>query len=583
MTRTWQKAKRLFSSIAISSLLLCAPAQAARSAKSTPSSGADAPGCKSCLSQAATLFAADQINQALELLANWSPKCPKTAQLHLLYSTILIREGKNLAEAERQAQLAVAARPDSQAAHLQCAMTLMANGKYQLASQEFRAVTDINPASFEAWSALADLYKRLHEDEEAAKAATRAANLEPSTRAVRLAVLINLKRSGNFVRAKKELQRLLRDGGFGPEFDQSLAEEALQIGSYAEAIEGAERASLAYPNSSEPVRILALAQYLSHQYQASESSASKLLSLSGGNPDGLALKALSMMAQGKTKDGSSFAAQAAAADAHSGLSQVAVGLANSLAGEYAKAQEAWRACAATGPRTSVGERLPETLAHLQLYRFYRQQGALDDAGQEARAISADPRFKSTSLGAQSIVLMLDSPAPQSAQQAARLLKDAVEFGDRAPEVLLAQAYEQFKSGNNDQARRLAEQAAAIEPASSGPITLLAQIAESKGDAEGLTKTLQSGLAAFPYDQGLLCLKSKQMLKENKAPEAIKLLLPLSGDASAPQALFLLGEASEKTGAMSDALKYYKQSAEGLGAEQSLKANAAVKRIETLLK
>lgn len=583
MKSTGQTVKRLLSLVAMSSLMLCTPVQAARSGKSASSGGADDPGCKSCLSQAATLFAANQIKQALELLATWSPKCPKTAQLHLLYSTILIRDGKNLDEAERQALLAVAARPDSQAAHLQCGMTLMANGKYQQASQEFKTVTDINPASFEAWSALADLYKRLHEDDQAAQAATRAANLEPGTKAVRLAVLTNLKRSGNFVRAKKELQRLLHDGGFGPEFDQSLAEEALQLGAYEEAVEGAERASKAYPNSIEPIRILTLAQYLSHQYQPAEKSATNLLSLSAKNPDGLALKALSMMAQGKTKEGSSLAVQALGADPGSGLALVAVGIASSLAGEYAKAVEAWRSCASTGPRTSAGERLPETLAHLQLYRFYRQQGALDEAGQEARAISTDPRFKSSSLGAQSIVLMMDSSRPETTQQAARLLKDASEFGDSVPEVLLAQAYAQFKSANYDQAKRLAEQAATIEPAWSGPANLIAMIADSRGDATEASNAVQRGLSKFPFDQGLICLKGKQLLKADQPQDAVKLLLPLTGEPAAPGALFLLAQAYEKTGETSDALKCYKQSAEGLGTEEAVKANTAAKRLESLSK
>lgn len=580
MKPTGRTVKQLLSLIAMTSLMLCPPAQGARQGKSASPGGADDPGCKSCLSQAATLFAANQLKQAIDLLASWSPKCPKTAQLHLLYSTILIRDGKNLDEAERQASLAVTASPDSQAAHLQCAMTLMANGKYQQASQEFKTVTEINPASFEAWSALTDLYKRLHEDEQAAQAASRAANLEPGTKAVRLAVLTNLKRSGNLVRAKKELQRLLHDGGFGAEFDQSLAEEALQIGAYEEAAEGAERASKAYPNSIEPIRILTLAQYLSHQYQPAEKSATRLLSLSAKNPDGLALKALSLMAQGKTKDGSSLATQALAADPGCGLALVAGGIANSLAGEYAKAVESWKSCASSGPRTSAGERLPETLARMQLYRFYLHQGALDDAGQEARAISTDPRFKSSSLAAQSIVLMLDSSRPEAAQQAARLVKEASEFGDSVPEVLLAQAYLQFKSASYDQARKLAEQAAAIEPASSGSANLIALIADSKGDAAEAENAIKRGLATFPFDQGLICLKGKQLLKGNQANDAINLLLPLTGDPAAPGALFILAEAYEKTGAIADALKCYKQSAEGLGTEDAIKANTAAKRLES---
>lgn len=567
-------AGQALSYIALSFLLALCPADA-KGGKST-GPALDDPGCKNCMSQAANLFASNQIKQALQLLASWTAKCPRNAQLHLLYSTILVREGKDFAGAEREAQLAVAARPDSQAAHLQFGMTLISNQKYQQAASEFKAVTELNPASFEAWSALADLYKRLHEDELASQAAQRAAGLEPGTRTVRLAVLTNLKRSGNFVRAKKELQRLLKEGGFGPEFDEALAEEGLQIGAYDEALEGSTRSSQAYPKSLQPLKIAALAQFLSYQFQAAIDSSEKMLAVAPGNADALALKALALFALNKAEPAMQAAALAEQADA-SGLSLVAAGQARLHAGEYAKAIDSWNSCASTGPRMSAAERLPETLAHINLFRLYHSQGAGEEAIREARSIGADPRFKSASLGAQAVCLFDESSKPEQVAQANKLLKDVSELTPASPELLLAKAAAGLQSGNIEQCQQLAEKAATLEPGFAEATVFLARAGEAKGAwPESL---LQAALGSAPKDPGLLCMKSKLLLKADKFDDAIQLLTPLVQEPAAPTAELLLAQAYEKKGDKQEALKYYKQSLEGLSGDSAQVARSAVKRLE----
>lgn len=581
MIKSERFSRHLLLLAALSFLAGSTPVQGAKSTK-TSSATTDNPGCKACMSQAATLFASDQIKQALELLSTWSAKCPRNAQLHLLYSTILIREGKDFAAAEREAQLAVVARPDSQASHLQYGMTLINNQRYQQAATEFKTVTELNPASYEAWSALADLYKRLHQDSEASAAATRAGNLEPGTRNVRLAVLNNLKRSGNFNKAKRELQRLIKDGGFGPEFDQSLAEEALQIGAYDEAVEGASRASQAYPKSVQPLKLLTLANYLNHQYKATLESSEKLLVVSPGNADALALKALSLFALGKNKDASAAAQQAEAADA-SGLPLVAAGMAKSSAGDYAKALDSWKACASTGPRSSNSERLPEALAHVLQFRFYRQQGATEDAIQEARSMSQDPRFKAASAAAQALCLVEEGNKPEDAVRAEKLLKEAGETGQPQFEALLAQAALEMKSGNYDQARRTTEKATVLEPAAVEPITMLARIAEASGNADEAGRLVQKALDTMQSDPAALCMKARQLLKTGKTDEAIKLVAPLAEEPAAPAALMVLGECYEKKGQTAEAVKYYKQSLDGLGSTSGNVARSAVKRLDSQAK
>ncbi|MBX9686246.1 MAG: hypothetical protein K2X27_06060, partial [Candidatus Obscuribacterales bacterium] len=260
--------KLLALTLTLSSSLSFEDAAGAANSRSRASGKVDETGCRSCVSQAASLFASNQLDRAVASLREWSPKCAKNAQLHLLLSTILIRQGpKFAAEAQKEAALACAAQADNQAAHLQYAMSLFAAENYAQAAAEFENVTNLNPASYEAWSALADLYKRLRRDDDAVKAENKAANLEPGTQAVKLSVLQNLKRSGKIQAARKELKKLLDSNELSPEFEQSLANEALQLGAYDEAIAAGRQVMKAYPNSSGPQNCLFLAEFLKQDYK----------------------------------------------------------------------------------------------------------------------------------------------------------------------------------------------------------------------------------------------------------------------------------------------------------------------------
>src|SRR5207302_503967 len=105
---------------------------------------ADDPGCHKCVSEAASLFARGKSREAVDLLKEWTDRCPHSSQLHLLLSTILMRTNK-LEDAEIEAGKAAAVAPDLVAAHLQYGLTLMANAHHAKAAREFERVTELDP------------------------------------------------------------------------------------------------------------------------------------------------------------------------------------------------------------------------------------------------------------------------------------------------------------------------------------------------------------------------------------------------------------------------------------------------------
>jgi len=273
-------------------------------AKSTRTQGAaaqaqDDPGCRGCVSQAASLFASGKNGAAADLLRSWSGRCPRNAQLHLLLSTVLLRLGPtHAAEAQQAAAEAVKIAPNSIAAHLQYALALMTNESFLKATQEFESVVELDPGSYEGWSSLASLYGQLHEDDRAQVCARKAADLEPSSKTVRLRMLKNLEHSGKTVEARAELKRLVTSGGYGPEFLQELAAEAVSIGANEEAITACSKVIEAYPKSAAPLKLMARAQLNSCDYGGCLETTDKLLAMNANNDEAHALKGLALLKRG---------------------------------------------------------------------------------------------------------------------------------------------------------------------------------------------------------------------------------------------------------------------------------------------
>lgn len=558
----------------------------ARSTKSAAparsASKEDSAACRACVSQAASLFAANQLEKAAGLLRDSSAKCPNNSQLHLMLSTIIVRLGAKGDEALKEAALAVAAAPDSQAAHLQYAMTLQGAEKYTQAAEEFEAVANLNPGSYEAWSSLADVYKRLRQDDDAKNAALKAAALEPGTQAIRLQVLQNLKRSGKQSAAKKELKRLLTESAGAPEFDQSLATEALQLGAYDEALEATGRVLKAYPNSTGALKIQAISYLLKHNYSDAESAAGKLLADKQKGGEALAIRAISRMRMGKGADAEKDVEAAIAQEPASGLVMLADGLRKMSQGDFENATEQLRLASEAGTKGSALDKIPQSLACIALSQLFRKQGLIMESVQEAHSAGTDRRFECDAWALEARALMEDPSRPEGLANASKLAQSAMTVDQSNTDALLSQSLVDLKSGRADSAKKAAEKASQLNPSSSDGFLVLARISLAQGNKAEFEQMIEKGLAVEPKDPELLSEKARLLLSQSKAGEAESLLKTAFAQVvRKPDLTFMLAEACEKSGKQEESLKYYKQSlSQGLTGDSSSQAKAAISRLES---
>jgi tetratricopeptide (TPR) repeat protein len=460
-------------------------------------------------------------------------------------------------------------------------MTLLAADKYAPAAREFETVTNLNPGSYEAWSSLADLYKRLRKDDEAAKAAQKAAVLEPGTQAVKLAVLQNLKRAGRLTQAKRELKKLLQEAQNAPEFEQSLANEALQLGAYDEAIEACNNVIKAYPDSKGPLKCLLLAQYLKRQYAAAETSADKLPG-ADKSAEVLAIRALCRLNQGKQKEAQADLKTASAIDPSSAFVMLADGMLKMGQGDFESAADSLRFASEAYTKGSQADHVPQSLAHLSLARLNRKQGLLQEATTEAHAAGTDKRFSGPAWALEARSLLSDNARADALTAASRLLQQAQAADAEDPETLLAQSFCEMKSGKFDEARKYAGKAAPLAPADGDVNLALAMISEHENNAQAEKQELDKGLQSAANDPELLYVLGSLYLKSNKAADAVPLLKEaMDRRVKGPEICFALAEACEKSGQQGESLKYYKQSlSQGLTGESSNQAKAAINRLES---
>lgn len=550
----------------------------ARSSTKVANDGA----CKACVSQAASLFASNQLDEAVKILRQNSATCPRNAQLHLLLSTILIRQGKSsLPEAEAEAALACSAQADSQAAHLQYANTLLLEEKFAQAATEFEAVSNLNPASYESWSALGDLYKRLHRDDEAKAATEKAAVLEPATQAIRLSVVQNLKKQGRMAQARKELKKLLQAAEGVPEVLQSLAIEAIAVGAFDEALHASEEVIKAYPNSLGPLNGLLIAEFMKHQYKAAEATASKIIEKEK-TADVLAMRGLARLRLGKTTEALTDINSAVQLNSVSGFAMFANGILKLQKGDLEAASEALNSATGADTRGTQTDKIPQALAHLALAQINRKEGLLTESVNEAHAASADKRFQSAALGLESRALLLDRSRPDALTAALKCASDAITADADEPDANLAQAFCDLNSGNFESARKFVNKASAVAPNDSELKLALARLAAHDGNSSLEKQELDNGLKIAENDPELLFELGSLYLKENKAAEALPILKQaVEKRVRGPELCFALAEACEKTGDSAASLKYYKQSlSQGLTGDNSKQAKEAITRLES---
>lgn len=294
----------VFSLILVLTIPLLLPPQAVFAKKkaevepATPVYAKDDPGCRDAVAKAATLFAANKNTEAAELLRSWSSKCMHNAQLHLLLSTILLRLGKTHEEAEAEAKIACQITPNSTAAHMQHALTLMAMEKTSQAKDEFERITEIDPTSYDAWSTLGDLYGRLNQMDKAKACGEKAAILDPQARRAKFRTLHSLLTTGKADALKNEIGRLLSSDIDPPEYFDQLATEALSVGAYSEAVQAANKALDKYPKSTSALKAKALGLLFSNNLDEARSTVDSMLSTSPEDLDALAIKSMILSDQG---------------------------------------------------------------------------------------------------------------------------------------------------------------------------------------------------------------------------------------------------------------------------------------------
>lgn len=357
--------------------------------ESAPPRKPDDPGCKSCLQQAASLFARGQGGDAEKQLREWAPKCPNNAQFHLLFSTVLISRGQT-EDAERESGLAANLNPSSIAAHLQHALTLTAVDRKVQAAKEYERVLQIDPSSYEAWTALVTLYRQLHLDDKATEAAAKAADLEPHSKSQRMATLANLKRAGKFTEARAEIDRLLNAPTTSPEFAEELAREALLVGAFDQASTAAAKAIAAHPNSAAPLMISALGHFCDKNYDASVTETTKAAELEPANNDAKALRALALTKEGKVDQAETALGQAS--DTNSTMYLLTKGTIEADKNNLTAAEESLLACLQYDQGNNALQGIPHSLARITLAAIYQKQGKSSLASEQLQALAHDKRF-----------------------------------------------------------------------------------------------------------------------------------------------------------------------------------------------
>lgn len=487
---------------------------------------ADDPGCSGCLTSAAGLFARGNTLEAADLLRAWKDKCPGNLQLRLLLNTVLMRLPAAREEALQVAQEATALAPDSSLAHFQCAMTLLTMGRSQEAAAGFEQVVAIDPANYEAWLSLADLYGSLGETERSHAAQAKAASLSPSTRSARTRTITSLNRAGNINGVKAEVKRLFNEN-LQAEFFLGLADELLNIGYFNEAaqclnhyLEQDQPQTQPHNNAAAKIKFnLALCRYL-----AGNSSAPAATFAAASSEEARALGGLLAMDQGDL----AVARKIVVPHSSNSLMQMAAGELAGRDGDYKSARQYFNS-AARDPRLSICKLKLAELAlknddpmeaissaaelskvsglkvralALQIRGRLRQsesnkdmeldKAALQSLVQELSRTLAEsseseqgqPQDKSNLACAYS-ALALAALANDSSRAQSDIEK-ALSLDKCSPDVLIASAKINEKLGRPPQAKAALEAALALAPGDIDALSTLGQILSNEGDSRGAT-------------------------------------------------------------------------------------------------
>lgn len=373
-----------------------APQTAAAKSKSGSSGksagGKDDPGCRAAVTQAASLIAQKKDQEAAALLREWAGKCPHNSQLHFMLATVLLHVRADISEVEAASRQAVAADEHSIPAHMQLALILTNNNKVREAVQELKTVTELDPANYDAWQALAVGYKALNEDDLALQANTTAAELEPNALQNSMSVIRNLRQSGKMMQAATELKKILARKSISATTVQDLAAEGLLVGDYPDTVEACKRVLAKFPKSLPALKMMALANYCAGDYNAALENANQILAHAKDNSDALAIKGLSLLKLNQTTEAEEPLVQALTKQPNSSLALLGNGMYAAAKGNTDSGVEQLLMVLDCNASSAQSQGLPEPLAHLELASIYERTGKKALAADEARALAQDGRF-----------------------------------------------------------------------------------------------------------------------------------------------------------------------------------------------
>lgn len=460
-------------------------------------------GCKDCLKNATKLFAAGKTEEAVASIRAWQDRCPNNLQMQLLLNVMLMNDPKTRDQALKAAQRACQIAPDSMHAHLQTAMTHMIMGDSAQARSEFERVVAIDPANYEGWNSLAEIYAGQHESEKANEAKIKAQSLDPTARAARIKLVKSMDRAGQDRSAREELAKLAADQSIPAEAFMAIGVDAMTMGYFSEAADCFKRFITAHSTGPAAVKALSLstmAHYFAQDGQCEESFAKLKSQGSESHTSYMALEGLMALDRGEFEKGKNFIEQAAMEPQRDALVAYTQGRLALKEGQYKTAIEKLEDAAKISPALSASK-LWVALAnykegdYIESMSICRDCTKIKDMAGRAQALELRAKLKDGNAAKQSLAALLQ------AVEAAQRLK--TEDSD----ANLALGYYDLFAKDLVSAKERFGKALEKSPTCEDAMIGLAQIAKKEGNSDATAELLKKALKSAPGDKEALELEN----------------------------------------------------------------------------
>lgn len=485
----------------LSLALLAVPAaQAKRGPVEKPaatSTQKDDPGCPECLSNATSLFARGENAQAANLLRSWSAKCPNNLQLHLLLNTVLMRTPQGREEALAAGLKACQIAPDSLIAHFQTALSYLTLQKMDGARDEYEKVVEIDPANYDGWLALSEIYSTLGEKEKAEGAKIKAQSLSPSARSARTRTIVSLDRAGNAEAARQEFKKLLTDESLPRELFLPLGQDAMTMGYFEIAESCFAKFDLKGKNpDTMPLIRTAQAAYFAQDRAKLEEAVSELAPALKNDNRLLALEALLDMEKGNYTDGKKKietlkGARRESKGAAEALLRFSEGIYALADGEYKTAIEKFSDASNLDPCLN-GARLWLAVANLK-------DGDYLEAASEARECQKVKDLKGRAMAIELRARLKDENANKKSLATLASELSNISSHSSDAQISIALAYLDLSEKNVEGAKQKAQKAQEQAPLAAEPLIVAAAAALAAGDKGGAANLLGKALTITPGD------------------------------------------------------------------------------------